>query len=56
MKLYHDLGGEIITLGSDAHSAEFAGHVIRERQELLRACGFKYFTTFTKLKPEWKKL
>ena len=56
LKLYHDLGGEIITLGSDAHSAEFAGHVIRERQELLRACGFKYFTTFTKLKPEWKKL
>ena len=56
LKLYHDLGGEVITLGSDAHSAEFVGHVIRERQELLKACGFKYFTTFTKQKPEWKKL
>ena len=56
LKLYHDLGGEIITLGSDAHSAEFVGHVIPERQELLRQCGFKYFTTFTKCKPEWQKL
>ena len=56
LKLYHDMGGEIITLGSDAHSAEFVGHVIRERQELLRQCGFRYFTTFTKRKPQWKEL
>ena len=56
LKLYRDMGGEIITLGSDAHSAEFVGCVIREKQELLRQCGFRYFTTFTRQKPEWRKL
>ena len=28
----------------------------RERQQLLRDCGFRYFTTFTGGKPEFKKL
>lgn len=56
LQLYRDMGGEIITLGSDAHSAELVGREIRERQELLRQCGFRYFTTFTKCRPEWQKL
>ena len=56
LQLYHDLGGEVITLGSDAHAAQHVGCVIAERRELLRQCGFQYFTTFTKLKPEWKPL
>ncbi len=37
LRLYRELGGEIITLGSDAHSAEYVGCAIRERQELLRS-------------------
>ena len=28
----------------------------RQRQELLRECGFRYFTTFTGGKPEFKEL
>ena len=56
LKLYRRLGGEIITLGSDAHSAEFVGCCIRERQELLRQCGFRYFCTFEEGKPIFRAL
>lgn len=56
LRLYRRLGGEIITLGSDAHRPEDVGCFIRQRQELLRECGFRYFTTFTGGKPEFKEL
>jgi histidinol-phosphatase (PHP family) len=56
LRLYHDLGGEIITLGSDAHDTASVGCVIGERQELLRACGFTYFATFSAMKPEFHRL
>lgn len=56
LRLYREMGGEIITLGSDAHETKDVGCVIRERQQLLRDCGFRYFTTFTGGKPEFKKL
>lgn len=56
LRLYRDLGGEIITLGSDAHSAESVGCAIALRQELLRECGFRCFTTFTKGRPEFRAL
>lgn len=56
LRLYRQMGGEVITLGSDAHETKDVGCVIRERQQLLRDCGFKYFTTFTGGKPEFRKL
>lgn len=56
LRLYRRLGGEVITLGSDAHRPEDVGCFIRQRQELLRECGFRYFTTFTGGKPEFKEL
>jgi len=56
LRLYRSLGGEIITLGSDAHSPDYVGCCIRARQELLRACGFRYFCTFDRLAPVFHKL
>ena len=56
LRLYRRLGGEIITLGSDAHRPEGVGCVIRERQELLRQCGFTRFCTFEKMQPVWHEL
>lgn len=56
LKMYRDLGGEIITLGSDAHRRRDVGCAIRERQELLRACGFTRFCTFTRMEPVWHPL
>jgi histidinol-phosphatase (PHP family) len=51
LKLYRACGGEIVTLGSDAHTANMVGCCIRERQALLRECGFTRFTTFQNLEP-----
>ena len=56
LKLYRELGGEIITLGSDAHSTGYVGCRIRESQRLLRECGYRYFCTFEKLRPVWHEL
>jgi len=56
LRLYREMGGEIITIGSDAHTAEYVGCRARETQELLRQCGFRYFTTFTQGEPEFRPL
>ena len=48
--------GEIVTLGSDAHRPGDVGCFIRQRQELLRECGFRYFTTFEQGKPRFQAL
>lgn len=51
LTMYRQLGGEIITLGSDAHRPQHVGRGIREGQELLKSCGFTHFCTFEKRKP-----
>lgn len=56
LRMYRSLGGEIITLGSDAHRRRDVGCAIRERQQLLRQCGFTRFCTFDKMRPVWHEL
>lgn len=56
LRMYRQLGGEIITLGSDAHRASDVGCAIRENQELLRVCGFRRFCTFDRGNPVWHEL
>ena len=56
LKFYRELGGEIITLGSDAHKVEHIGRRTEDGMELLRQCGFRYLTTFTAGKPEFRPL
>ena len=53
---YRELGGEIVTLGSDAHRREDVGAGIREGQALLRGCGFRYFCTFAGGQPVFRPL
>jgi len=56
LRLYRDLGGEIITVGSDAHSPKNAAKCIREGFEALQNSGFTYVTIFRQRKPEFIKL
>lgn len=42
LKLYRELGGELITLGSDAHKSEFVGENCLEAAELLKSLGYRY--------------
>jgi len=53
LECYHRLGGEIITLGSDAHQPEHVGLGIPEGIELLRSIGFRYYTVYRQRKPEF---
>ena len=56
LKRYRALGGEIVTLGSDAHRNKDVGRCIREGQTLLRDCGFTRFCTFSQQKPVFHAL
>ena len=46
VKRYRELGGEIITIGSDAHSPEAITAHFDRAANMLQECGFKYYTTF----------
>lgn len=56
IKRYKELGGEIITLGSDSHLPKTLGHGFEKAGEILRNAGFKYYTVFENRKPEFLRL
>ena len=56
LALYKDCGGEILTVGSDAHDPGGVGKGIREAMELIAHCGFRYICTYDKHKPVFHKL
>lgn len=56
IKLYKELGGEIISLGSDAHTVSDLGKGIAECVLLAQQSGFKYLTYFIKHKPVFVKI
>lgn len=56
LSLYKKLGGEIITVGSDSHQAETIGMHFDHVEKVLIDLGFKYYTAFDKMVPEFVKL
>lgn len=56
LKLYRQLGGRIITIGSDSHKPEHLGAFIDETKQELRTLGFGEFCTFEKMKPVYHPL
>lgn len=52
---YKELGGEIITTGSDAHHVNHIGDQFEIVYALLQKAGFKYITTFENQKPIFNK-
>ena len=56
LSLYRQLGGEILTFGSDSHTPEYFQHHFDKAHELARSLGFKYQCTFKNRKPEFHKL
>lgn len=49
LKLYRDLGGTILTIGSDSHRKEHLGAYIQEAKNELKSLGFKEFCTFDRM-------
>ena len=56
LKRYKELGGEIITVGSDAHFAEHVAADFDKAADILKACGFRYYNTFVHRQPVFDKL
>ncbi len=56
LRLYRELGGEIITVGSDAHRVTDAAKCIREGYEVLREAGFRYVCSYRQHEPAFHKL
>ncbi len=48
LKIYYDMGGEIITIGSDAHEARYVGYGVDQAIEKLKSVGFRYISVFSK--------
>lgn len=53
IRRYAELGGEIITFGSDSHVSERLGEGFKEAGEIVRECGLKYYAVFRQHKPEF---
>lgn len=50
LQLYRDLGGEMITFGSDAHRPEHILYEYRQTERLLRDLGFRYLIKYKERK------
>lgn len=53
---YKDLGGELITFGSDAHSPQYIATYFDRAADELKECGFKYYAVYEKRSPEMHRL
>ena len=51
VKMYKDLGGEIITIGSDAHCVNDLGKGILQGIQIAKSCGFDKIYYFDRRKP-----
>ena len=56
IRRYRELGGEIITVGSDAHEPNQIAYAFDRAADILKDCGFQYYTTFEKRSPSFHKL
>ncbi len=56
LKRYRELGGEIVTVGSDAHDRARVAADFAEAEKALKAAGFDRYAVFRQRKAEFRKL
>lgn len=56
IKRYRELSGEIITVGADGHIPEHIAYDYHLADDILKSCGFKYYTEFKGRKPLFVKI
>lgn len=56
LALYRDLGGRIVTVGSDSHKPEHLGAHLTRAQDLLRSLGFTHVCTYRAWEPVFHRL
>ena len=56
LRLYLELGGTILTIGSDSHKPEQLGAYIMDTRKRLKELGFQSFCTYERMKPAFHDL
>ena len=56
LKRYRELGGEIVTVGADAHRPGHVAYDFEEAGDILKSCGFHYYAEFIGRKPVFKRI
>ena len=56
LKRYKELGGQIVTIGSDAHRPQDIGLDFDKAYDCLRAAGFDKVTVYREGQPQWVRL
>jgi histidinol-phosphatase (PHP family) len=56
LKRYREMGGTLVTIGSDAHKAAQVGCQFDEAVNILRNCGFTHYAYYVKRKPKFVKI
>lgn len=56
LELYHKLGGTIITIGSDAHTAERLADHVEYIYNILKEIGYTHFCTFNNMEPVFHEI
>lgn len=56
LKLYYELGGTIVTIGSDSHQKDHLGFDIEQSKQILKEIGFEFYCTFNNMVPHFHKL
>lgn len=56
VKRYKELGGEIVTIGSDGHTPETMAFDFQKVPEFLKSAGYEYYTIYKNRKPVQIKL
>lgn len=51
LRMYREMGGDLITIGTDAHEPKHMNDGLEQGMELLRRCGFRYITLYENRKP-----
>lgn len=56
LEIYKELGGTILTIGSDSHKKEHLGEAIEEIKQQLKEMGFEKYCTFKNYQPIFHEL
>jgi histidinol-phosphatase (PHP family) len=56
IKRFKELGGDKVTVGCDAHKPSHIGWGLKQAEDLLLDCGFRYYTQYKQRRPEFVKI
>jgi len=56
LKMFKEVGGEIVTVGSDAHAPAPIAKGIPQAYQMMKDCGFRYTAVYHQRKPDFIKL